>query len=230
MDISMETTLLTPAWAAARHLPRLLVVILVMIGPATTLSAQDYYGKYNFTLGAGAAVPQQDLDNAFTPAPVVNFNFGYRFARNFQADIGFDTVFGAADIRTFTRTDIGTLEINDRQYFFPVGGRVVVPFGESGRNEFYAGGGGAYMRYSEVIRQPSDFFRIPCDVCSRRAGWGGYGLVGFRSSINRGRNLWVGVTTKVYRGRTDGEQFGEVPPMRTQDRWLMVQGEFSFAF
>lgn len=205
-------------------------ILLFAVLLCSVLPAQDYFGKYNFTLGAGAAIPQDDLNQAFTTAPVVNFNFGYRPVRNFQADIGFDTVFGAADIRTFTRTDIGTLEINDRQYFLPLGGRVVLPFGESGKHEFYAGGGGAYLRYSEVIRQPSDFFRIPCTVCSRRSGWGGYGLVGFRSALNRGRNLWVGVTTKVYRGRTDGEQLGGVPPTRTQDRWTFVQGEFSFAF
>jgi len=194
------------------------------------LPAQDYFGKYNLSVGAGVAIPQQDLDDAFTAAPVVTVNFGYRFARNFQLDAGLDTAFGAADIRTFTRTDIGTLEINDRQFFLPLGGRVILPFGDSGRHELYAGGGGAYLRYSEMIRQPSDFFRIPCTVCSRRSGWGGYGLVGYRSALNRGRNFWVGVTTKVYRGRTDGEQFGNVPPIRTQDRWTFVQGEFTFAF
>lgn len=215
---------LSPGWT------RFLALMFCLTALHSWLPAQDYFGKYNFTLGGGVALPQQDLQQAFTTAPVVNFNFGYRAARNFQLDAGFDTVFGAADIRTFTRTDIGTLEINDRQYFLPLGGRVILPFGESGRHEFYAGGGGAYLRYSEVIRQPSDFFRVPCTVCSRRSGWGGYGLVGFRSALNRGRNFWVGVTTKVYRGRTDGEQFGNVPPTRTQDRWTFVQGEFSFAF
>lgn len=192
--------------------------------------SQDYFGKYNFGVSGGAAIPQEDIGDAFGAAPVFGFNFGYRFARNFQIDTGFETAFGAADIRKFTNTEIGTLQINDRQYFFPFGGRVVLPFGEFGRHEFFAGGGGAYLRYSEVIRQPSDFFRVPCTICSRRSGWGYYGLVGYRSALNRGRNLWLGVTSRVYRGNTDGEQFGEVPPMRTDDRWTFIQGEFTFSF
>lgn len=211
--------------------PSLKVVLftcLALVG--FVASGQDYYGKFNLSVGGGAAMPQGDLDSAFTPAPTFDVGFGYRFARNFQADLGFETAFGAADIRTYTRTDIGTLEINDRQYFLPMGGRVILPFGDSGRHEFYAGGGGAYLRYSEVIRQPSDFFRVPCTVCSRRSGWGSYGLVGFRSSLNRGRNFWLGVTSKVYRAATEGEQFGDVPPTRTRDRWTFVQGEFTFSF
>lgn len=209
---------------------RIASVSLLLSLSAICVWAQDYYGKYNFTVGGGVAIPQEELSEPFSPAPVFNFNFGYRFARNFQADVGFETAFGSADIRTFTRTEIGALEINDRQYFMPMGGRVILPFGDAGRHELYGGGGGAYLRYSEVIRQPSDFFRVPCTVCSRRSGWGYYGLVGFRSALNRGRNMWLGVTTKVYRGSTDGQQFGDVPPTRTEDRWTFVQGEFTFAF
>jgi hypothetical protein len=81
-----------------------------------------------------------------------------------------------------------------------------------------------------VLRQPSDFFRVPCTVCSRRSGWGYYGLVGYRTALNRGRNLWLGVSSRVYRGATDGEQLGDLPPVRTDDRWTFIQGEFTFAF
>jgi hypothetical protein len=207
-----------------------LAAIFCLLAVSVTAFGQDYYGKYNFTVSAGAALPQEDLSQAFTAAPTFGFGFGYRFARNFQVDTGIETAFGAADIRSYVRTDLGQLEINDRQYIVPFGGRTIIPFGDAGRHEFYAGGGGAYLRYSEVIRQPSDYFRVPCTVCSRRSGWGYYGLVGFRSSLNRGRNLWLGVTSKVYRGNTDGEQFGDVPATRTKDRWTFIQGEFTFAF
>ncbi len=194
------------------------------------LGAQDYFGKYNFTLSSGIAIPQEDLKVGFTNAPNVSVGFGYRFARNFQLDTGFETVFGAADIRTFTDSEVGLVEINDRQYFIPFGGRAILPFGDAGRFEVYGGGGGTYLRYSEVLRQPSDYFRIPCTVCSSRSGWGYYGVVGFRGALNRGRNFWLGVNSKVVRGQTDGEQLGDIPPFETKDRWTFVQAEFTFSF
>ncbi|MCZ2156991.1 MAG: hypothetical protein LC114_24360 [Bryobacterales bacterium] len=202
-----------------------------ILGIALPATAQDFFGKYNFTVGAGAAVPQEDLKIGFTSAPNFNFGFGYRFARNFQVDTGIETVFGAADIRTFVRDDqFGLLEINDRQYFVPFGGRVILPLGEAGRFEVFGGGGGNYMRYSEVLRQPSDYYRIPCTICSSRSGWGYYGLAGFRGALNRGRNFWVGMSTKVVRGDTNGQPLGDLAAYKTKDRWTFVQGEFSFSF
>jgi hypothetical protein len=209
----------------------ILLLALAIGGFLPAIHAQDYFGKYNISLGAGASIPQEDLNNGFTSAPNFTVGFGYRFARNFQVDTGFETVFGAADIRTFVRDNqLGLLEINDRQYFVPFGGRVILPFGDAGRYEVFGGGGGAYMRYSEVLRQPSDFFRVPCTVCSSRSGWGYYGLVGFRGALNRGRNFWLGMSSKVYRGRTDGQQLGDIPPVETKDRWTFVQAEFTFTF
>ena len=213
-----------------RHAFLLFVVVAFALMAAPAGFAQDYFGKYNINLSTGVAIPQDELSTGFTNAPLVGVGFGYRVVRNFQVDAGFETVFGAADIRTFTRTDIGTLEINDRQYFVPFGGRAILPFGDAGRMEVYGGGGGAYLRYSEVLRQPSDFFQVPCTVCSSRSGWGYYGLVGFRAALNRGRNFWLGVSSKVYRAKTDGEQLGDIPPFETKDRWTFVQAEFSLAF
>ncbi|MCL4781976.1 MAG: outer membrane beta-barrel protein [Bryobacterales bacterium] len=206
-------------------------IFLGVAGFGLPAFGQDFFGKYNITVGAGAAVPQQDLKVGFTTAPNLNVGFGYRFARNFQLDTGFETAFGAADIRTFVRDDqLGLLEINDRQYFVPFGGRAILPLGESGRFEVFGGGGGNYMRYSEVLRQPSDYFRVPCTVCSSRSGWGYYGLVGFRGALNRGRNFWVGMSSKVVRGNTNGQPLGDLPATETKDRWTFIQGEFSFAF
>ena len=209
----------------------ILWIFLGVAGFGLPAFGQDFFGKYNITVGAGAAVPQQDLKVGFTTAPNLNVGFGYRFARNFQLDTGFETAFGAADIRTFVRDDqLGLLEINDRQYFVPFGGRAILPLGESGRFEVFGGGGGNYMRYSEVLRQPSDYSRVPCTVRSSRSGWGYYGLVGFRGALNRGRNFWVGMSSKVVRGNTNGQPLGDLPATETKDRWTFIQGEFSFAF
>ena len=213
------------------HHLAILWIFLGVAGFGLPVSGQDFFGKYDIIVGGGTAVPQQDLKVGFTTAPNLNVGFGYRFARNFQLDTGFETAFGAADIRTFVRDDqLGLLEINDRQYFVPFGGRAILPLGESGRFEVFGGGGGNYMRYSEVLRQPSDYFRVPCTVCSSRSGWGYYGLVGFRGALNRGRNFWVGMSSKVVRGNTNGQPLGDLPATETKDRWTFIQGEFSFAF
>jgi hypothetical protein len=101
---------------------------------------------------------------------------------------------------------------------------------EDGRLLLSAGGGGAYLRYTELLRQPSDFFRFECPVCSSRSGWGYYGLVGGSVALDRRQLFRLGVTARVYQGHTDGEFLGLVPPIRTRDRWVNVFGEFGVTF
>ena len=48
--------------------------------------AQDF-PRHNFTVGAGGAVPQAELSRFMQSAPGVSVSYGYRFLRNFQADM-----------------------------------------------------------------------------------------------------------------------------------------------
>ncbi len=100
-----------------------------------------------------------------------------------------------------------------------MGGRVILPLADS-KVQVYGGGGGAYMRYSEGLRQPSDYIRIDCPVCNARDGFGWYGLAGGDVAINRAQTLRLGVTTKMYKGTTDGLSVGIIPAAKTKDRWL----------
>ncbi|MCS6954134.1 MAG: hypothetical protein RMK57_15450 [Bryobacterales bacterium] len=196
---------------------------------ALPLAGQSWYPKHNITAGAGAGLPRGQLAGPLNNSGAVSVGYGYRWHRYFQADIGLDTVFRAARIRDFLPTRLGYLRISDYQFFLPFGGRAILPLA-SGRVLVSGGGGGAYLRYSERLSQPSDYIRVACPVCRSRSGWGYYALVGGRFALDAGRHLWVGATSKVYRGHTEGDPLGEVPGIRTQDRWVNVFGEFGLSF
>lgn len=197
---------------------------LLVLAP---LGAQDYVPRHNFTLGIGGAAPQADLSNLMRSAPGVSVGYGYRFMRYFQADLGLDILFGAARIREFFNTEIGSFRIKDREYFVPMGGRAIAPLMD-GKLLLSAGGGGLYMRYNERINQPSAYYRVDCFICTRRSGWGYYAQAGGDYFI--GNNFRLGVKTRFYRGHTEGEPLGPVPGIRTRDHWINTLGEVGFSF
>lgn len=204
------------------------IVLLLALVPVT-LIGQEWYPRHNFSIGAGFARPRGDIGRALDDAPAFNVSYGYRFHRNFQADIGFDTAFGAAGINDFLDTGLGYRRIRDYQFFVPFGGRAILPIANE-RFQISGGMGGAYLRYAERISQPSDYYRVDCPPCAARSGWGYYGLVNTSAFLDSGRHFRVGVTAKMYRAHTDGEPLGDVPPFRTKDRWLMIGGEFGISF
>lgn len=191
--------------------------------------AQYRYPRHNFTIGAGAGVPQADLSTFFDPKIGVNAGYGYRFHRYFQADVGFETVFGAAGVRDFLETEIGSRRIRDYQYLLPFGGRTIIPLA-GGRLQFHAGGGGAYMRYAERISQPNDYYRIDCPVCTARSGWGYYAGAGFSVAIDRYQHFRFGLSSRIYRGHTQGDSLGAIPGLRTRDHWINSSAEFGISF
>lgn len=202
---------------------------ILLLAVAIPLAAQSWWPKHNFTVGAGAGLPRADLGGFFDSSPSLSVGYGYRFHPNFQLDFGLDTLFGAAGTRDFLPTEIGYVRIKDYQYLVPFGGRAILPLA-GGRLLFSGGGGGAYMRYSERIRQPSYYYYIECPVCRSRDGWGYYALLSTRVALDQRRTFWLGATTKVYRGRTEGDPFGELPYISTRDHWVNLVGEFGLSF
>ena len=192
---------------------------------------QYSFRKHNITFGGGINIPSGELKPYLSNAPGFRAGYGYRFHRLFQADFGLDVGFGSADVRDFYETEFGELRIRDYQYFVPLGGRVVVPLAEE-KVQLYAGGGGAYLRYSERIRQPyaNYGYTIDCPVCRSRDGWGYYALAGGSVALDRARNFRVGVVTKFFRGETTGDSLGTLPAFRTVDRWANIAAEFTFSF
>jgi hypothetical protein len=206
---------------------RLLLVVLPAFLPC--LPAQTWYPKHNLTFGLGAGNPQSELKSYFDTKVGTHVGYGYRFHRFFQADIGFDTIFGAGNVREFVDTFIGPRRVRDYQYMVPFGGRAIAPlFG--GRLEIQGGGGGAYLRYSERISQPDDYYRLDCPVCTARSGWGYYATAGLVVALDRYQRFRIGVSPRVYRGHTKGDPLGAVPGVRTKDHWVNVTAELGISF
>ncbi|MBI3693736.1 MAG: outer membrane beta-barrel protein [Acidobacteria bacterium] len=202
---------------------------LLLLAAAGPLLAQSWFPRHNFTVGVGAGRPQAELAGPFTDSPGMSFGYGYRFHRYLQADVGLDSVFGAARVNDYLTTDFGDRRIRDYQFLIPFGARAILPL-EHGRFLISGGGGGVHMRYTELLSQPSTYFRLDCRVCSSRSGWGYYGLVGAAVAVDRQQHFRFGVTSKVYQGHTDGDPLGNVPGVRTRDRWVNVFGEFGVSF
>ncbi len=205
------------------------LLILGILALALPLAAESPYPKYNFTFGAGAGLPGGQLRGPFANSAGISAGFGYRWKKYIQADVGLDTLFGAGRVRDFVYTELGYLRIRDFQWLIPFGGRLVLPV-RDGRVQLSVGGGGAYLRYSERLRQPSSYYHFECPECSSRGGWGTYGLVGGSYSLDRYQRFHVGITSKIYRGHTSGSSIGGVPAAETLDRWINVFADFTVSF
>jgi hypothetical protein len=200
---------------------------LLVCGPVL---AQDFR-KHNVNFVAGAGLPRDDLRNLLSSSGGVGFNYFYRPVRFLAVEAGYETLFGAARVRDFLPTGFGNLRIRDYQQFLPFGGRVILPLA-SDRVQVYGGGGGAYIRYSERLRQPfqNAGFRFDCPVCALRDGVGYYALAGVSVALDSAQLFRVGVGTKVYRGAVSGDPLGAVPGGETRDRWINVFGSFGVSF
>jgi hypothetical protein len=132
-------------------------------------------------------------------------------------DAGFDTTFGAAGVLDWVPTYFGDLRIRDYQHFIPFGGRVVLPLAEE-RVHIYGGLGGAYMRYTERIRQPFNTAIFKSRALSARRE-----MVSDTTVLSEqtrrwtaGRHFRVGAGAKVYRGHTSGDPLGRRSAARNQ--------------
>jgi hypothetical protein len=204
--------------------------VLLLVAVAVPLMGQSSFPKHNISAGLGVGLPRGQLSGLLHNSAGVSVGYGYRFQRNFQADIGLDTLFGAARVRDFLySSDLGYLRIRDFQYMVPFGGRAVLPLRE-GRVLASLGGGGMYMRYSERLRQPSSYYHFECPDCSSRSGWGTYALAGASVAIDRYQNLRFGVTAKACKGYTNGGAIGSVPAERTRDFWVSLFAGLTIGF
>jgi hypothetical protein len=189
------------------------------------------YRRHNVTFNAGAGIPGDDLKNLLSTSGGVGFSYGYRPLRYLMAEAGYETLFGAADIRDFEPTFVGNLRIRDYQQFLPFGGRVILPFADD-RFQIYGGGGGVYIRYSERISQPfqGGYYRVECVSCALRDGVGYYAVAGASIALDRSQMFRIGAGVKSYRGATSGDRLGAVPGIETRDRWTYIFGTFGISF
>ncbi|HEX4807821.1 MAG TPA: hypothetical protein VH325_02760 [Bryobacteraceae bacterium] len=98
---------------------------------APLLRAQDIHHN-NIYIGGEGALPMGSDTNYLNAAPMVSFGYGYRFNRLFQADIGLQIAFGAANNQNPEFTDLGYVQGGDREHMLPLGGRVYLPYTSRG--------------------------------------------------------------------------------------------------
>lgn len=198
---------------------------------ATALSAQPLARQFSFNIGAGGAIPREDLASFMSTSPLLRIGFGYRPYRFLQADVGMDAIFQAAGVRDFQDTIIGRIKIRDNEILVPFGGRGILPLAGH-RLELFGGGGAAYLHYGESVQVPGagDDSSFKCRTCRSRGGWGAYVTGGVNVAVERSHRFWIGVETRLFHGKTNGDPLGAVPPLETRDTWINTAGFFMVRF
>jgi hypothetical protein len=121
--------------------------------------------RHNLTVGFGPGIPLGNANNYLNTAPLVKFGYGHRFNRFFQADVGFQAAFGAANTRQYAvQTDMGPVQGGDHEFMIPLGGRFIMPQPFK-KVEVSAGGGAVYLHYSETAPS-SSFYSPTCYTCT----------------------------------------------------------------
>jgi len=166
--------------------------------------------------------------NYLSSAPLIRFNYGYRFNRLFQADAGFQMAFGAAHNQNPEVTNLGTIQGGDHEFMIPLGGRIYIPQ-PFHRIQISAGGGTAYLHYSETVPS-SGYYSNSCYTCTTRGGWGGYGLANVSYFLDSNHNFRVGTTLQYVAASTNGQAVANIPPIQTTDHWLNLAFDFGFSF
>jgi len=190
--------------------------------------AQDEFHHNNADFGVGPAIPVGSTTDYLSTAPLINLGYGYRFNRWFQADAAFQIAFGAANNHPEV-TDLGLVQGGDHEYTIPLGGRVFIPQ-PFHRFEVSAGGGTAYLHYSESVSSEGTGYSIGCYSCTSRGGWGGYGLANVSYFLDSNHTFRVGTTVQFIAASTNGQAVGNVPAVRTTDHWTNILFEFGVGF
>jgi hypothetical protein len=199
-----------------------------VLAAVPVFAQEDAVHHHNFALGLGPAIPAGYSTAYLGTAPLALFRYGYRFNRYLQADAGFQLAWGAANNQNAVVTDVGTVQGGDHEYMIPLGGRVYVPQPFK-RLEVSAGGGAAYMHYSETAPS-SGYYQVSCYSCTSRGGWGGYGLASVNYFLDSNRNFHVGTTFQYISASTKGQDVGNVVGSSTSDHWGNLTVEFGLSF
>jgi hypothetical protein len=205
------------------------VVFGFLLASSVGLAQDTDFHHHNAVFGVGSALPAGSTTNYLNTAPLINFAYGYRFNRLFQADVGVQMAFGAANNRNAEVTDVGAIQGGDHEFMIPLGGRVYIPQPFK-RLAFSAGGGTAYLHYSETVSSGNVGYSVGCYSCTSRGGWGGYGLANVSYYLDSNQMFHVGTTVQYISASTNGPAVGNVPALKTTDHWANVTFEFGLSF
>jgi hypothetical protein len=183
------------------------------------------------------AVAGADARAYMSSSFLLRMNYAYRFHRNLQADVGLDTLFGAAGVNKVLPSAVGDIKVHDSEYLVPFGARAILPLFHD-RFELSAGGGGMYILYAEEAAAPEGVtvycpsggcsIIVDCSTCKSRNGWGYYGIAGAAYSLDNRRRLWLGISGRFIRGTTSGQPLGTGTLFETKDQWFATAVELTF--
>ena len=204
-------------------------IAVALLLPAT-IYAQDYHHS-NVDVGIGFADPGSSAGSYLAKAPLFDLGYGWRFNKLFQADIGLQVAFGALNNPNPEATDLGLVQGGDHEFIVPLGGRVYIPLPWT-RLELSAGGGAAYLHYTETANTGGQgyYYSSYCYSCTSRGGWGGYGLANLRYWLNDNKNFALGTTVEYIAGHTSGPPVGGISAISSTDHWLSVMFQFGVSF
>jgi hypothetical protein len=196
--------------------------------PGIVFAQSGSFHRNNITVAIGAGVPVGSDTAYLDAAPLISVGYGYRLNQFLQADVGFQTAFGAASNQNIEATNLGYVRGGDREYMIPLGGRFVIPT-PLPRIEVSAGGGAVHLHYSETV--PSSYYYTNyCYSCTSRGGWGAYGLANVSYFLDSDHNFHVGTTGQFISASLHGDAVGATPAINTKDHWVNVSFEFGFSF
>jgi hypothetical protein len=189
----------------------------------------DELHHHNFAVGIGPAIPLGSATAYLSTSPFVRVAYGYRLNRLFQADFGFQMAFGAAHNQNSVKTDLGLVQGGDHEFLIPLGGRIYIPQPIK-RIQVSAGGGAAYLHYSETVPSGGSYYTPSCYTCTTRGGWGGYGMANVSYFLDSNHNFRVGTMLQYIAGSTNGQAVANFPATKTTDHWLNLGFDFGLSF
>lgn len=195
----------------------------------STNSERPAFRKGVMELHLGRINAGGDLKSTFSAGFAGGVNFGWRFNRYLQADFGVDFARGAANVNRTINTTGGLRTVGDDELFVPIGARVVLPLAKE-RVLLSAGGGYAYLKYSESARPASANEQVICTSCTSRSGNGSYQMFQVNFLVDRNRHFGLGFTAKLYQAKTTGDGLGTALSFTSKDRWTNLYGTFGFHF
>jgi hypothetical protein len=169
---------------------------------AGSMWAQQDFNRNALTVGVGSAVPAGlDYLDAGT---AVELNYGYRFTRFIQADLGFESSFNK-DYRNY-QAKFNTGLTTTTNFFIPAGGRIVIPL-RDGRIEPSIGLGGVYHYDKGDSYQPNQ--------------GGVYGVAGASYALDSEHRHRVGLSLRYMNIMSRGTP---------HPQWVNLFGEYTYSW
>lgn len=148
--------------------------LLVLLSVSFAVNAQEYWHRAALTFG-GLVPAGGSQTSGYDTAPVLSFDYGFRFHRYGQFDAGVDAAFASVAFeRSSTRTNI---------YVPRVGYSLIVPVWRD-RIEAMVGAGGAYSFFKPTVTEET---------------WLVYGQFGGNYAIDVDKRYRAGLTVRWYR-------------------------------